>query len=554
MSTSPPALPRAEPMPAIARVEPAPATPRADLAPMPIQARPAPQPGPPGRELELKFQLAAPAFKAAQDWPGWAPAAKRPRVRRLLSVYFDTADGDLERNRAALRLRRQGRRQVLTFKWNGTFPGGPFERGEVEAVAASPEPAALGAEVAAAIARLTQGRTLLPVYATDIRRMTRHVVAGASEIEVAFDVGAIASGDRTNPVREIEMELKSGDPADLYALGLAFAAAFPARVSCQSKAERGALLRSGRPPPVVRASPGLSARDPAPTVDEAIGAVIGACLGQFLANWPAFDSGDKVAAVHQMRVAMRRLRSVLGLFQRFFPSAECQMFRVQARDIAAAMAEARNWDVFIDLVRLGPAAAFPAEPGFAPLLAAAERRRAAGYEAAGVTLSATGTTRFVLSLQAFVARRGWRNALPDEALPALAAPARDYAATALARLHHKAVRRGRHLASLPPARLHDLRKDLKQIRYVLEPFGSLLDGRRHVSGYARALAALQDRLGRINDLVTAQDLVARLDHDGDPAARRAAGIVMGWCGHDAVADDPALRKAWKAFRKTDLFA
>ena len=514
---------------------------------------PVPQPGPAGREFELKFQLPAPAFQAAQHWHVLAAGPPRPRARRLHSVYFDTAQGDLGRNGVVLRLRTQGRRHVLTFKWNGTFPGGPFERGEVEAVAASPDPdpAALGAEVATAIAALTEGRALQPAYATDIRRIARRITTGTSEIEVAFDTGVITAGELSGAVHEIEMELKSGDPADLYTLGISFAAAFPARLGCLSKSERGALLRSGTKPPVVRATTVLAAT---PTVDEAIGTLVTNCIGQFIGNWPAFEAGDRVGAVHQMRVAMRRLRSVLGLFQRSFPGAEFPVFRNQARAIAAAMAEARNWDVFIALVRHGPAAAFPDEPGFATLLDAAEERRAAGHDAVHTLLAAADTTRFVLSLQAFVARRGWRNALADDVLPRLAAPALEYAGTALARLHRKLLKRGKGLGALSPQQRHDVRKELKRLRYMVDPFGGLFDNPKQVASYTRAVSALQDQLGRFNDLVVAQDLVARLETRGDPAASRAAGIIMGWCGHGAAADAKAGRTAWKNFRKAKLFA
>ena len=90
------------------------------------------------REEELKFVLAPAAFAAAQQWERLDAPARRPRARRLVTVYFDTAAGDLARHKASLRVRTVNRRHVITFKWTGSFAGGWFERGEVEALSPTP--------------------------------------------------------------------------------------------------------------------------------------------------------------------------------------------------------------------------------------------------------------------------------------------------------------------------------------------------------------------------------------------------------------------------------
>ena len=113
------------------------------------------------------------------------------------------------------------------------------------------------------------------------------------------------------------------------------------------------------------------------------------------------------------------------------------------------MGEARNWDVFADLLRDGPLA-FPAVPGFDILLAASDSRREAGYTSVAALLADAATTRFVLAVQAFVARRGWRNTLPGAELPRLTGQASDFAASCLDRLHRRVRKRGRKLRELLP--------------------------------------------------------------------------------------------------------
>ena len=505
------------------------------------------------REEELKFVLAPAAFAAAQQWERLDAPVRRPRARRLVTVYFDTAAGDLARHKASLRVRTVNRRHVITFKWTGSFAGGWFERGEVEALSPTPELEIelLPPEIAQAITRLTAGRRLEAVYSSDIKRVVRTIHEEAATIEVAFDVGVISAGEKTCPVREIEMERKSGGAAALYRLGLAFVAAFPARLESRSKAERGAVLAAGKAPEAVRAVAGLQGE---PVLDSAIGQLINACLGQFIANWPAFEAGDAVKAVHQMRVAMRRLRSVLGLFQRAFPAAGFTVFREQARDIANAMGEARNWDVFAAMIRHGPAPAFADEPGFESLLEQVEQFRAAGHAAVRALLAGPQTMRFVLGLQGFAATHGWRNALEGEALPDLSMPAREFAGASLARLHRKLLRDGKNIEHLAAVERHELRKDLKKLRYAVDFFGGLFDARKPLLSYANNLAKLQDRLGVFNDLAVARELASRLAAGDDGAACRAVGIVMGWCARGAVEDDEELRKNWKKLKKVKLFA
>jgi triphosphatase len=236
------------------------------------------------------------------------------------------------------------------------------------------------------------------------------------------------------------------------------------------------------------------------------------------------------------------------LFNREFPDAAFAVFCVQAKAIAATMGEARDWDVFIRLIEDGPGSAFPEEEGFAAVLQQAAAIRDAGYAECEKILASTETTRFVLALQAFMARHGWRNALSDEGLPRLTEPAKDFAAANVGRLHHKLLKRGKHFGQLVPHERHELRKDLKKIRYVADLFDGVLD----VGKYTHTASKLQDELGFFNDLIAARGMAARLQHGDDVGISRAVGMVMGWCARGAAGDDAGLRDAWKDFRKVKV--
>ncbi|MCE9664245.1 CYTH domain-containing protein [Halomonas sp. M5N1S17] len=174
-------------------------------------------------------------------------------TQRLANTYFDTPRGELEAARMALRLRRCDDAWVQTLKTSGEVGGGLSRRGEWE------WPVAGGALNEGALDR--QGLAALPPMAelgTDVlerlearfttdfeRRLWLLDHAGAT-IEVALDQGEIRAAGRVVPIRELELELKTGDPAALWDLALALAETIPLRPADASKAARGGALLSGQ--------------------------------------------------------------------------------------------------------------------------------------------------------------------------------------------------------------------------------------------------------------------------------------------------------------------
>jgi inorganic triphosphatase YgiF len=476
----------------------------------------------------VRLRLAVDDASAAQlaTSPLLDPLPGSPRARRLVETYYDTPDFTLTRQRTSLRLRKRRGGFEMVLSQSGEETITPL-------LEDAPDPALLPPELAEL--------PLAPVLTTDTKTLTR--TAGPALV-LHFCAGTLATAAGKRKFRELELVQSDGDTAALYATALALAEIAPLRLAAQTQAAHGLVLAGGPPPAVVKSAGGLAGT---PSLDEAMQQLSRACLSQFTANWPVFAQGDEVGGVHQMRVSMRRLRSVLGLFNRALPCAEFAAFRVEAKRIATAMGEARNWDVFIALVAKGPASAFPYELGFVPLLAECTHHRQAGYAAVRALLDDPATTRFVLGLEAFLARRGWRNAASPEGLRQLTEPAVGFAAFALHRLHRKVRKRGRHLLRLAPADKHLVRIEMKKLRYAGELFSGLFSRAERLRAYNQAATRLQDQLGVLNDLATALELLGRLDQSDVPRAR-AAGIVAGWCAHGASADDTALSRSWDEFR------
>jgi triphosphatase len=498
----------------------------------------------PAREIEVKLEAAPALLRGAFALPPFQGVAVS-RGLTFETTYFDTPDNALARAGMALRVRRIGRARIMTFKWSPGDAEG-FARGEAEAAvhADAPQPDLLGPEAAAMIMDTTGGAPLEARSQTIFRRRVALVEHDGALIEAALDEGRIVAGPRRAPISELELELKQGDAAALYDFAGRLVQ-HGLRISAAPKGLRGHWLATGEAPAETRATAALLSRDT--PLDDAIAAILDANLRQFIANWPAL-SPSCPEAVHQMRVALRRLRSALGLFNKALPYEGFTRFREEAKRIASATGDARDQDVILDLIEDGPARALGADVRFEPLLKASAKRRAAAYKSVRSLIDAPETSRFVLDLQAMIARRAWRP--QDETALAQDAPA--FAARALDRLDKRARKRGKNLVELAPEQRHDARIALKNLRYAGDFFSGLF-GRSRARKFLRAIGELQDALGAYNDSIVARAIVADLETAAGAQAARAAGAVDGWTARGAVDADAHLGAAWKRFRKAPRF-
>lgn len=506
-----------------------------------------------GVERELKFLADRKVLKAAEASPILGGEAGALTWRRLRTVYFDDEDGDLSRARIALRVRRADGGFVMGLKREASEDRGAFEREETEVPLPTGEPelSRFPKTVAREVTDVTGNKPLAPKFGSDIRRAARTIEAHGAAIEVAFDDGFLFAGERRAPIAEIELELKSGAPVALFDLGLEFVDMFPLKLGLRSKAERAHAMMTSAPPECAYAeAPSLRAGG---ALDEAIAAIMHNCLAHFLGNLPALEAGDAVEAVHQMRVAMRRLHSALGLFGRAFPHPEFDALRAESKRIASALGEARDWDVFAGRLCDGALGPFVGEPGFDALIAASRAKAAAGRAAVAVLVGDSGIARFALRLERFAAARGWRDRAREDALAALNEPVEAFATRWLAALDRKVRRRGRHLGSLTPDQRHALRIALKRARYATEFFGGLFPPKSAAERYARRAAALQDLLGDLNDAAITLRLVRSLGPPRTIKSAYAAGVVSGWSAKASEGDVLALKRAWRNFAETEPF-
>lgn len=234
-------------------------------------------------------------------------------------------------------------------------------------------------------------------------------------------------------------------------------------------------------------------------------------------------------------------------------SVEFDTLREESKRIGASLGAPRDWDGFIETIRDGTLPSFVDAPGLEKLINAAQSRADGAHNPVTSLANDRATARFALTLEHFVARRGWRPGAQDDRLRWLSEPIGGFAVESLDRLHRKVLKRGKKFDDQTPERRHAVRIALKHLRYATGFFGNLFHPASAAERYAREAAELQDMLGRRNDATIVLRQIKALDFRADPEFAFAAGLAAGWCARGGLADEAGLRKAWRSFRKADRF-
>lgn len=447
-------------------------------------------------EIELKLELApeaADALEASGVLPG------DPEIVIQHAIYFDTPDHDLAGAGLSLRIRRNGDRRVQTIKVGGGAAAGLFVRSEWEQDAQddspvlddkTPIPALIGDKAAA----------IVPLFTVENERRLWH----GDGIEIALDRGRVVAGARETPVHEVELEQNGGDPAALFALARRIDAVAPVHLGVLSKSARGYRLLG---PAVAAAKAGPVKLTDKMTAADAFQEIVHSGLRQFRLNVPIVIEQRDAGALHQARVALRRLRSALTIHKPML-DVGVEHLGGELRWLAGELGKARDIDVLIERAgngllrkRLLPA-------------------RAEAYDDAVAALQSDRARGLMIDLVEWVSIGDWHSG--SDGRDARDLPAREFAVRVLERFRRKVKKGGRDLEELDDEARHEVRKAAKKLRYAVDFYAGLFvrkrERRRH-KRFTAALEALQDQLGALNDLATAPHVLAGLGLADDPQAR-----------------------------------
>lgn len=442
-------------------------------------------------EFELKLDMDEPE---AVDALIRALGLGEPRVVRMRATYFDTPDRRLAKLGYSVRIRQEGHRRVQTIKCTGGAGAGILARQEWEQPAHDAAPLieadhplcdVLGKDVA----------DLAPAFEILTQRSIWDVRHKDTDIELAVDRGEVLAGGASTRFTEMELELKRGDRAAIFALARRIGRLTPVRIGVLSKAERAHRLI--RPPGPCDKAPTVPLR-PGMTAEVAFRTIVHSCLRHYRLNEARLLEDDARAALHQARVALRRLRSALRAFEPIVSRTEARRFDDDLRWLAGQLGRARNIDVLIPLMH---------DKAAVPKLKAARRRAYVdARQAAGSALTRELMLDIVewLEVGRWSRRRKRRSAREEDA--------RAFGARTIARLHDKLMKEASAIGGEDDEARHAARKAAKKLRYTVEFLSLLFDRgaeRKARIRYVAALEDLQDHLGALNDLAVMPAVLAQ---------------------------------------------
>jgi triphosphatase len=486
-------------------------------------------------EIEIKLRVPPDVLRGVMRI-GWLRAMVCGPVKRnkLVATYFDTGKFKLRDKAIALRVRREGRAWIQTIKCDDDGTAGAFGRKQWEWRVASgrPEPEKTDRTELAPLLTGSLRRKLRPVFRTEIRRTAIPVKSGGSRLEIAIDRGRIFAGEYEEPVSEIEIELKKGDPADILRLAERLASVLPAFYEARMKPERGYLLAAGRNGKAFGGKPVVLAS--AITVEEAFRTIGLNCLHHLTSNEEAVRRGDS-KGVHQMRIGLRRLRAAISVFKELVQDSRTEVIKAELKWLTEQLGPARDFDV---LVRESVAPLSEDRHGASEihvLKQDLEARRDAGFVRAKAAMESERYRKIALEVALWLAGGEWSANLDPLGEARRKRPAAAFATETLTERTGKIVKKLRHLEKLDVHQRHRLRIAIKKLRYATEFFESLFtggDAEARQKRLGKTLKELQDALGKLNDIGVQQKLAVEIMQSREQPEKRskkayAMGIVTG---------------------------
>jgi CHAD domain-containing protein len=326
----------------------------------------------------------------------------------------------------------------------------------------------------------------------------------------------------------------------------------PALVETPASTADEAIAASGGDPAGIRSKVRVRLR-PDQRADKAAVAVLADLAGMVEANVPGTLADLDTEFLHDLRVAVRRSRSVLRELADAFPPEPLARQRDALKWIQAITGPTRDLDVqLLDWDHL--LTGMPAERhgALAPVRSLLVRHRAAALRALKRELRSSSYRDAWAGYRAFLAG----SLGPARDRPAAKQPITAVAARRIRKVHKRMVDMGGAIdESSPAGDLHELRKRGKELRYLLELFGALWPD-EVVKPMVRTLKGLQDVLGIHQDREVQADHLRSLADElaqqvGGPEALLVLGVLVDRLAAEQHAARDRFGRAFEAFASSD---
>jgi triphosphatase len=274
-------------------------------------------------------------------------------------------------------------------------------------------------------------------------------------------------------------------------------------------------------------------------------------------------AGD-AEALHQMRVALRRLRAAISLFSDMLTDPQTEALKSELKWITGELGPAREFEVLLKHVARPVADSKRDGPGTALVSRELWQKREDALARARTAVESLRFRDLALDAAAWIETGDWTRNPNDAAGMLRQRPFAAVAAEQLARQWKKILKRGKCLDTLDPQYRHKLRIQAKKLRYAAEFFAPAFPRKKSMrrrKDFVASLQQLQDALGELNDIAVNEKLLEQLGDGENVGAKRHGGrtrkaLVGRLSGREEARIAPVLKaaeRAYAAFAKVKPF-
>ncbi len=399
-------------------------------------------------------------------------------------------------------------------------------------------------------------RTLLGIELPEALAPVAAFDGHATEYAIETDHGPVTLRRLRGGLRAVAAErpvarlLLSGAEPGVLAVARALCAALEVSVPRSSLAAEALAAADSAPPLPRRLGPPRLPADI--SIGDAFAYALGHLTDVILHHGPDAAAGrGGPESVHQMRVAVRRLRSGITVFRAAIASEPVRAADTALKVLARRLGPARDWDVFVTETAAHVLEVVPHDARLDRLLSAAARQQKASHTALSDYLDSAAYRSLGIELAWLAGARTWHAALDPAEQEVLGQDLPDFAAQVLQRRLKKLRAAGEDMETLEAPALHGVRLRAKRMRYAAEILAPLFPGKL-TKRFIGRLSVLQARLGLLNDRAVAASLLHEL---GGPGGRHgyAVGLVTGFVAAGSAAIRPGIIRAWEKFLRQPTF-
>jgi len=281
--------------------------------------------------------------------------------------------------------------------------------------------------------------------------------------------------------------------------------------------------------------------------NDALKQIAESCLKQLQDNQDMVLYGTDVEGVHQMRIALRRLRSALKVFGGITRKQSCETIMQELVWMTNVLGDARDLDVFVTQTLPPMRQQMQNQASLVSLAKKAEQDRKQAYTTVREAIASQRYQHLLLTLGDWLENQRWRKQKTAQVT------VKTIATAMLTKRYQLLKQSGKDLKHAEPEERHETRIAAKKLRYLAEFFADLYPS-KNAKPFIKCLSQLQDQLGVMNDISVTSDLMLKVMGEKPPRhLKTAKHLIEGWNAHRLMPCTSNMDAAWDHFSQQKPF-